>query len=204
MEAAQVHQLHVVRPEQVEGFNGEPTPENLRLLLSRVTELERQLEEQRAELMKARTRRAADDLEDELAGAYVTIKKQNREIGTLRRKVEEEADPLSHPKGREIVQLIERWMVATGHPNSKVSDDRVKLVKARLKDGYTIEQLELAIDGLGAYRYVVNAQRKSEGKESQRHDRLGIALGGGEDVEKFAVMGHRARKAGLVTWGEES
>lgn len=197
MESATVHNLF---PD----FDGEVSSANLHRLIARVAELERQLEEQRAELMKARTRRAADDLEDELAGAYQTIKIQNRKIGTLERKVAEEADPLNHPKGKEIVALIERWMRATGHEKSKISDDRVKLVKARLRDGYTPEQIALAIDGLAANPFVVNAQRRPEGKPSQRYDQLDHCLKGGQKLEQFAVMGHKARAEGLVTWGEES
>jgi hypothetical protein len=136
------------------------------------------------------------DLEDQLAGYKKTCDKQAREIGVLTRKVQEDADPSHHPKGKEIVALIERWMRVTGHTRSKVSDDRVKLVKARLRDGYTFEQLELAVDGIGALPYVVNGSRKPTGTDSQRHDRLGIALGGGEKVEEFARLGYRARNQG--------
>jgi hypothetical protein len=143
------------------------------------------------------------DLLDQKAGFERTIAMQAKRIGTLERKVEEDEDPSTHPKGREIVALIERWMRATEHPKSKVSADRVKLVKSRLKDGYTVEQLELAIDGIGAFRYVTNGHRTRDGSPTNRHDRLGIALAGGEKVEEFARLGYQARKEGLVTWGGE-
>ena len=140
------------------------------------------------------------DLEDQKAGLERTIAMQAKRIGTLERKVREEEDPSTHPKGKEIVALIERWMRATDHPRSKVSADRIKLVKSRLKDGYTVEQLELAVDGIGAYRYVTNGHRTRTGNPTNRHDRLGIALAGGEKVEEFARLGYQARKEGLVTW----
>lgn len=142
------------------------------------------------------------DAEDLAAGHESTIRKQSREIGTLSRKLQEEEDPNSHPKGAEIVALIERWKRGTGHANSKTSADRVKLVKSRLKDGYSPEQIELAVDGIAAYPFVVNGTRTRTGRDSERHDRLGIPLGGGESVEKFAVLGYQARKAGIVDWGE--
>lgn len=140
------------------------------------------------------------DLEDKVEGHEQTIAMQSKKIGNLKRQLQEDEDPNHHPQGAEIVALIERWRNATGHPKSKISADRVKLVKARLKDGYSIEQLELAVDGIGACPFVVNGQRTREGTPSQRHDRLGIALAGGEKVEEFARLGHQARKQGWVTW----
>lgn len=131
-----------------------------------------------------------------------SLPEPSREQGRIARRIAEEDDPNSHPLGREIVVLIERWKLASGHAKSKTSADRVKLVKARLKDDYSIEQLELAIDGIAAYPYVgTGGQRFSKGKPGQRHDRLGIALGGGEAVEKFAVLGHEARGKGWTPEG---
>lgn len=107
------------------------------------------------------------------------------------RQAEREADP----RRDHILELIERWKLKTGHPRSNASSgDRFDLIKARLAEGYTLEDLELAIDGIGHYRYVINGNRVTEGKPGQRHDRLGIALGGGEAVERFANLGHQARK----------
>lgn len=151
------------------------------------------------------------DLEDQVAGLEETIRKQARTIGALQRRVMEEEDPNAHPKGKKIVGAIERWKRGTGHEKAKVSADRVKLVKARLKDGYELDSeewlpdeptIELAIDGICAFPYVVNGQRKRTGKPSQRHDKLKTALGGGEDLERFARLGWQARKEGWVTWHE--
>jgi len=143
------------------------------------------------------------DLEDKVEGYRKTCEKQAREIGSLTRRITEDEDPNAHPLGKEIVELIERWKRGAGHRKSKTSADRVKFVKARLKDGYTVEQIELAIDGICAFPFVANGQRVPNGTASQRHDRLGIALGGGEKLEEFARLGHIARKQGLVTWEDE-
>lgn len=136
------------------------------------------------------------DLEDRIEGYRKTCDKQAREIGALARRIAEEDDPAAHPLGKEIVALIERWKLGAGHAKSKTSADRVKAVKARLKDGYSIEQLELAVDGICAYPFVTNGGRARTGQPSNRHDRLGIALGGGEKVEEFTRLGYAARKAG--------
>ena len=108
------------------------------------------------------------------------------------------ADPEAHPRHKEMAALIERWRQATGHAKSKASKDRFDLIRARFNDGYEIETLELAIDGLGAFPFVVSAERRQEGPPAQRYDQLKHALNGGQDLERFANLGHRARKDGLT------
>lgn len=153
------------------------------------------------------------DVIDERDGLVTLTRKQAKENAALQRRIAEDEDPNSHPRGAEIVELIQRWMRGTGHAKSKVSADRVKLVKARIKDGYEISAeewlpdiptLELAVDGIASHPFVVNGTRVPTGPKASRHDRLGIALGGGEKVEEFSRLGYKARKNGLVTWGESS
>ncbi len=145
------------------------------------------------------------DLTDERDGLLKLTAKQARENAALQRRVAEDADPATHPQGAEIVTLIERWRAGAGHPQARISADRVKLVKARIKDGYplTAEEwlppvptLELAVDGICSHPFVTNGRRTRDGQPSNRHDRLGICLGGGEKVEEFARLGYAARKAG--------
>lgn len=149
------------------------------------------------------TDRRLADLEDKVVGLQTTIERQARLIGQHERE-KAKTDPRSDPRIKELDRLIERWKRATGHERSKNSKDRLDLIRARLKDGYTVEQIELAIDGLAACPYVVDAQRSRTGHPSQRYDQLEHCLKGGARLERFAVLGHRARKAGAVTWGEEA
>lgn len=135
------------------------------------------------------------ELEDTVTGHELTIKKQSLHIGRLERELKRYAEAEAHhPRAKEIEQLIERWKVATDHPKAKVSKDRIEIVKARLKDGYDLDALELAIDGIGHFRYVVNGQRVRTGNPSQRHDALSLALKGGENLERFANLGAQARR----------
>lgn len=129
------------------------------------------------------------------------VENLERQVNALLRKIrglerDRDAERQADPNRIQIIALIERWKEATGHPKSNANAaDRFDVIRARLAEGYTIEQIELAVDGIGAFRYVVNGNRVSSGKPGQRHDRLGIALGGGEAVERFAVLGYQARKA---------
>lgn len=134
-----------------------------------------------------------------ITGLQKTIQMQAGRMTRLEKALEE-ADPSQHPEYNEIRSVVDRWRRATGHKNAKLSKDRLDLVKARRKDEYSFEHLELAVDGIGAFPFVTANGRASTGQPNQRHDRLGIAFEGGESVERFAVLGHRARQQGLVTW----
>lgn len=192
MEAATVHQL---RP------SGEvPMELSLRDALTRIAELERQIANDYA-------RR---DAEDRAEGFRVTVEKQAREIGVLTRKVAEGEDPQTHPKGAEIVALIERWKRGTDKPTAKAGATRVKLVKARLKDGYPLASedelpseptLELAIDGLCAYPFRVYDRRLRDGKPANRDDDLTAALKDEKHVEEMARLGFKARREGWTLEG---
>lgn len=133
------------------------------------------------------------ELEERIVGLDATIHGQAGQIGRLKRQLEE-SDIDAHPQRTEILALIDHWRRVTGHPKAKQSKDRIDVIRARLKDGYTIDQLRLAIDGLAAFPYVRQGQRSRTGAAAERHDRLGIALGGGEAVEKFANLGAIARR----------
>jgi hypothetical protein len=138
--------------------------------------------------------------EDTLHGHEQTIAWQSGKIGRLERELREETDPQAHPQRAEIAKLIDRWRIATGHTKAKASKDRFDVIRARLKDGYNLDHLELAIDGIACFPFVQNGTRTREGADSQRHDSLSIALKGGENTERFANLGAQARKQGLVTW----
>lgn len=145
-----------------------------------------------------------DELRAKIIGYQATIDSQAASIGRLKKTLED-VDPSTHPQHAEIAKLIDHWKQATGHTKARRSKDRFDVVKARLKDGYSFDEMALAIDGIAAFPYVVQGQRVREGQPNQRHDRLGLALENGENLERFAVLGHRARKAGLVEveWARE-
>lgn len=149
------------------------------------------------------------DLEDLNAGLRVTVDKQAREIGTLKRKLTAD-DPEVHPQRAAIHKLIDRWREACNHPKAKAGTARVKLVAARIKDGYPVTSeewlpseptLELAIDGLAAYPYRVFNRRYAEGKPADRDDDLTAALKDEKHVELCARLGYKARQAGWTLEG---
>ena len=140
---------------------------------------------------------ACSELQDALLEAQDDLKKKKAECRRLKRDRQKERE--DDPARQTILTLIERWKVKTGHPKSNANaSDRFDLVKARLREGYSVEDLELAIDGIGAYPYVHDGKRVKQGAPHERHDGLRIALRGGENVERFANLGHHARKVEVV------
>lgn len=120
-------------------------------------------------------------------------RKLERQIKNLER--DRDAERAIDPQRWEIKRLIELWKELTGHTKSKTSADRFDVVKARLKEGYSVEEIELAIEGIAAYPYVTKTGRAKTGEKRDRHDRLGIALESGENLERFANIGHEARRS---------
>jgi hypothetical protein len=127
-------------------------------------------------------------------GAMTTIRDQNKRIGRLEREIQRQAEAeRSHPQHKQILEVIERWKTGTGHPNAKASADRVRLIRARLKDDYTFEHIELAIDGLIANPFRHYGTPRGAGEPSERADQLDVALGSGKSLEMYANLGARAR-----------
>ncbi len=48
---------------------------------------------------------------------------------------------------RALSDIFDYWKVATGHTKAKLKGRRERAVRARLKDGFTVHQIKLAIEG---------------------------------------------------------
>ena len=141
------------------------------------------------------------DLADRCEGYRKTVDKQAREIGALSRKLAEEDGVEHHAKGKEITELIDLWRTSCKHPKAKVGKARIKMVKARLADGFPLKaddeaSLELAIIGLAAYPFRVFDKRFPTGRPSDRDDDLSAALKDEKHVEALSRLGWKAKQAG--------
>jgi hypothetical protein len=139
--------------------------------------------------------------DEEIAGLNKTLDLQVRALGRLERQLDGEESLDRDPKAKHIRALFERYKVATGKKTVKLGKPRVKLVRARLRDGFSLSaddepSLELAIDGIAAYPYRVFNERKREGNASDRDDSFDRALQDEKHVESLSRYGWKARKAG--------
>lgn len=137
--------------------------------------------------------RCEDVAVEDVAHLEAEVRKLRRKIDRL--EADKQAARENDPNRRVIVDLIDHWKLVTGHPKSNShSADRFDMVRARLREGYTPEQIKLAISGLGHFRYVAGKQRSPTGQPHQRFDQLKHAIDSGERLERMANLGHMARK----------
>lgn len=104
------------------------------------------------------------DLEDDLA--------------QKRRRITELTNRLNPPAPSDDVQAVfDYWREKCGHPNTVLTRDRKTKIGARLRDGYTVEQLRVAIDGAAHGAYVDT--------RGVKHDDIALICRGGEKVDLF-------------------
>ncbi len=54
------------------------------------------------------------------------------------------------PETSQIAEVFEHWQRVMNHPRAKLDASRRRVIAARLKEGYTVEQIKAAIDGCKA------------------------------------------------------
>jgi hypothetical protein len=87
----------------------------------------------------------------------------------------------------EIREVFDHWKVTLGkRPNTVLGKQRVEAVRARLKEGFTVERLKRAIDGCATDDWAMGRVRKSNGKT---YNDLGKHICvSDEAVERFEQM----------------
>lgn len=105
----------------------------------------------------------------------------------------------SRPVGPDHARtLFHYWLERTGrNPNqNRLNTSRRSKVKARLRDGYSVEQLRAAIDGIAATPFYTG-----DNDRGQRYDTFDFIMRSGENIEKGIELaaansssGKRARR----------
>lgn len=143
----------------------------------------------------------------DLENAEEEIRALRRQVKALKR--DKIAERLEHVERRKVLAVIQLWADLTHHPKANINAaDRFDFVVARRKEQYPygdpVEEppaepcptICLAVEGLAANPYATKNGRASHGDPKDRHDRIGIALGSGEALERFARWGLQARQNG--------
>jgi hypothetical protein len=110
----------------------------------------------------------------DLENMEAELRAKRRLLTTLKQELRDATD--SSPRMEEATRVYELWRVRCHHPRAIFSQDRKKLVLARLNEGYTQERLENAVRGaeVGAFE-----------KDGHRYDDLELICRSGSQVEKF-------------------
>jgi hypothetical protein len=97
-----------------------------------------------------------------------------------------EGDKGAAPPIGETSVIFSYWQKVMNHPQSKLDDKREKLMKARLKDGYTVEQICKAIDGCK-----ISSYHRGENANGTVYDSLDLICRDGAKLDSF--IGHAER-----------
>jgi uncharacterized phage protein (TIGR02220 family) len=94
-------------------------------------------------------RTRAESAENALDEAEKDLRQKRAQINAL--KKDRDTERKTYGKREQVMDCFNHWVERTGKTKSKLSADRFDAIKARLNEGYTVEQIKLAIDGAAAY-----------------------------------------------------
>lgn len=80
-----------------------------------------------------------------------------------------------------VAELFDYWRERCRHPQAKLTSDRRSKTTARLREGYSVEQMRAAIDGAATGAYV--------NEDGHRFDDLELIFRSGSKVEQFIARG---------------
>lgn len=116
-----------------------------------------------------------------------------RENAELREQVVTLEAQLADAKGAAstpVVQdLFQYWQERTGHQRAKLDDKRRRKIAARLKDGYSPEEIRQAINGAAKFPYVTAAGRSATGRPNERFDDIELVCRDAVHLERFGRLG---------------
>lgn len=94
----------------------------------------------------------------------------------------------------DVERVFEYWQARLEHPAAKLDDKRARLIKARIKEGYSIAELCAAIDGVRLSPY-----HMGKNKTNSVYDSVELIFRDASNVERFRDMGKAPTAAPRMT-----
>lgn len=88
-----------------------------------------------------------------------------------------------------VAAVFAHWRDIMGHSRARMDLKRAQAIRDRLRDGYTVEDLQTAIEGCAA-----SAWHMGENDRQTRYDSISLILRDADHVDKFISMGEQARR----------
>lgn len=93
----------------------------------------------------------------------------------------------------ELTEVFDHWVARMGKAgNAKFTKDRETKVRARIKEGYTVEQLKQAVDGCAESPW-----HQGENPNNQVYNDLELICRSGSQVEKFIAVVDKPQEGGV-------
>lgn len=74
-----------------------------------------------------------------------------------------------------VKTVFDYWKTTRNHPKARLGDERKRKIAARLREGFTVDELKLAVDGVALDPW----------EDRGRHDDIGVIFRNASQVEKF-------------------
>lgn len=81
-----------------------------------------------------------------------------------------------------VMRIFEHWKRSLDHPHARLTPERVRVIRARMREGYTERQIMGAINGCAASPF-----HTGENDQGTRYDDLTLICRSGSNVERFAA-----------------
>ena len=146
----------------------------------------------RADLAQAR---------EQLKACMVDLQNAETELRGMRREVKRLKTELDKARGQHVGQadanaVFDYWCgKLSKRKGTKFGEKRQRVVKARLRENFTVDELRLAIDGCARFPFVTGQGRRAEGKPSERYDDLELICRDETTVERFMALAERDEPA---------
>jgi hypothetical protein len=87
----------------------------------------------------------------------------------------------ARPNGKETEEVFAYWQTELNHPHAQLDAKREKVIKARFKEGYTVDRIKQAIRGIKKCPH-----NMGQNDRNQRYDDIELICRSGANVDRFA------------------
>lgn len=98
-----------------------------------------------------------------------------------------------------IRSVFAHWQERCEHPRAKLDDKRKRLIRARLQDGYTVDDLTKAIDGCARSPF-----HQGDNKDGKVYDGLDLICRDGAHVDQFLKIADDPDTGGMSSHGRKT
>jgi hypothetical protein len=95
----------------------------------------------------------------------------------------------------DIVLIFDYWREQLNHPRSHLSDDRKRLIRARLQEGYSVDRIKAAIRGIKKSAWHMGKDERNKGT---KYDDITLICRNGSHVDKFADLDELKKESGFA------
>jgi hypothetical protein len=88
-----------------------------------------------------------------------------------------------------VAEVFSHWKFIMGHERARMDVKRAQVIRDRLRDGYTLEDLCLAIEGCAASAFHMGMNDRH-----QKYDSITLILRDADHVDQFIERGEEARR----------